>query len=80
MLDAANVYGKRVRMTFQSSPDERKAAVVADTSVVINLNATGCADAICVRWPTAVSSSSRSHWSFRAVSEPVTRMLTPLPF
>ena len=33
-------------MTFQSSLDERTAPVVADTSVVINLNATGCADAI----------------------------------
>ena len=33
-------------MTFQSSLDERPAPVVADTSVVINLNATGCAEAI----------------------------------
>lgn len=33
-------------MTCQSSLDERTAPVVADTSVVINLNATGCADAI----------------------------------
>lgn len=33
-------------MTFQSSLDEHTAPVVADTSVVINLNATGCADAI----------------------------------
>ena len=33
-------------MTFPSSLDERTAPVVADTSVVINLNATGCAEAI----------------------------------
>ena len=33
-------------MTFQSSLDEHTVPIVADTSVVINLNATGCADAI----------------------------------
>ena len=33
-------------MTFQSSLNERTAPVVADTSVVINLKATGCAEAI----------------------------------
>ena len=33
-------------MTFRSCLDDRTAVVVADTSVVINLNATGCADAI----------------------------------
>ena len=33
-------------MTFQSCLDERAAPVVADTSVVISLNATGCAEAI----------------------------------
>ena len=35
-----------MRMTFRSSLDERTAPVVANTSVVTNLNATGCADAI----------------------------------
>ncbi|MYN63800.1 MAG: hypothetical protein F4X11_02025 [Acidobacteria bacterium] len=33
-------------MTFQSCLDNRTAPVVADTSVVINLNATGCAETI----------------------------------
>ena len=33
-------------MTFQSCLDDRTAPVVADTSVVINLNATGCAETI----------------------------------
>ena len=33
-------------MTFQSCLDDRQTAVVADTSVVINLNATGSAEAI----------------------------------
>ena len=33
-------------MTFRSCLDNRTAPVVADTSVVINLNATGCAEAI----------------------------------
>ena len=34
------------RMVCRSCLDERPAAIVVDTSVVINLNATGCADAI----------------------------------
>ena len=33
-------------MGYRSCLDERTAPVVADTSVIINLNATGCADAI----------------------------------
>ena len=33
-------------MDCRSCLDERTAAVVADTSVIINLNATGCAEAI----------------------------------
>ena len=45
VLDAANADGNGTD-DLPSSLDERTAAVVADTSVVISLNATGCADAI----------------------------------
>ncbi len=64
-------------MTFQSSLDERTVPVVADRRVVINLNATGCAEAILRACPAAVS-SSKSRWSFGSVAGPVARMLTPL--